>query len=73
MHCQIMRCTPCPLGLRRFRTAKGSDVRPGVPSSLRALLLLRSRRGIMSTVKSLIYALASIGTPFLLRGRRGIM
>ena len=44
-----------------------------VLASLRALPLLRGRRGIMCTVKGLIYPLASIGAPSLFRGRRGII
>ena len=60
-----------PLLLRGRRgtmcTAKGSDVRPGVPwGSVAGVAQCALPRGLM-------YALASLGAPLLLRGRRGTM
>ena len=51
-------------------TAKGSDVRPGVP---RAPPLLRGRRGTMCTAKGSDVRPGVPRAPPLLRGRRGTM
>ena len=51
-------------------TAKGSDVRPGVP---RAPRLLRGRRGTMCTAKGSDVRPGVPRAPRLLRGRRGAM
>ena len=55
-------------------TAKGSDVRPGVPlASLGLRLFCVAGVGQCALPRGWMYALASLGAPPLLRGRRGTM
>ena len=51
--------------------AKGSDVRPGVPWG--SALFCVAGVGQCALPRGLMYALASLGAPLLLRGRRGTM
>ena len=58
---------------RHLVLCKGSDVRPGVPwSPLLCRWLLRGRRGTWCSARGRMYALASLGLRWLLRGRRGV-
>ena len=80
VHCQGVGCTPWrPLGLRLFCVAgrgtmcaaKGSDVLPWRPLGLR--LFCVAGVGQCALPRGRMYALASLGSPPLLRGRRGAM
>ena len=86
VHCQGVGCTPrgsagvpgSPPLLRGRRgtmcTAKGSDVRPGVPlASLGLRRFCVAGVGQCALPRGWMYALASLGAPPLLRGRRGTM